>query len=493
MMERLQVGTWRGPAIVAAGIAITAVIVAAFSIIPQTSTYDTWGALIVGPILVAISLPVLARQAERERDRRLFWLLVLALAAKLLGALARDFVAEEVYYGVADATGYHGDGVRLSASFRSGIFATGLEDLTGTEFVSLFTGIVYTFIGPTRLGGYLVFSWLAFVGLFLFYRAFVMAVPEGRTRSYARLLFFLPSLLYWPSSIGKESWMIFTLGIAAFGAARLLTGRTWNGIFLSVLGLWMAGLVRFHVAGIFGVALAVAYILRRPSAEHRRRSLLARGLALTAVGVLAVVLVLQAENFVESTGLQPSQGITSALQEVSDRTSQGGSEIQPSIVRSPLTAPIGAFTVLFRPLPIEANNAQALLAALEGTFLLALCGLRFRWILAAFHSFRRQAYVTLSVVYTAVFIMAFSAIANLGILARQRVQMLPFFLVLLSVPPRRKRGPDEGGTAPARKTRPDLEAVEAGPAEPAVAGSGAVGRVGLPDIGSREERHGRGG
>jgi hypothetical protein len=492
MMERIQFGTWRGPAIVAAGIVVTAVIVAAFSIIPQTSTYDTWGALIVGPILFGISIPILARQAERERDRLLFWLLLLALAAKLLGALARVYVTEEVYLGVADATGYHGDGIRLSALFREGIFTTGLPDLTGTEFISLFTGIVYTFIGPTQLGGFLVYSWLAFWGLFLFYRAFVLAVPEGRSRSYARLVFFLPSLLYWPSGIGKESWMIFTLGIAAFGAARLLTGRTWNGIFLAGMGLWMAGLVRFHVAGIFAVALAVAYILRRRSEEHRGRSLLARGLALTAVGVLAVVLVLQAENFVESTGLQPSEGITSALEEVSERTSQGGSEIQPSIVRSPLTAPIGAFTVLFRPLPIEANNAQALLAALEGTFLLALCGLRFRWILAAFHSFRRQAYVTLSVAYTAVFIMAFSAIANLGILARQRVQMLPFFLVLLSVPPRRKRGPDEEGTALGRQRRSDLETAEAGLAEPAVAGS-EVGRVGLPDIGSREERHGRGG
>ena len=491
MIERMQSGAWRGPVTLVGGILITIVIVGAFSILPQTSTYDTWGALIVGPILFAISVPILARHADRERDRRLFWLLVLALAAKLLGALARVYVTEEVYLGVADATGYHGDGIRLSASFRQGVFTTGLEDLTGTEFISLFTGIVYTFIGPTQLGGFLVYSWLAFWGLFLFYRAFVIAVPEGRTRSYARLLFFMPSLLYWPSSIGKESWMIFTLGIAAFGAARLLTGRTWHGIFLAGLGLWMAGLVRFHVAGLFAVALAVAYILKRPSEEHRRRSRLGRGLALATVGVLAIVLVLQAEKFVESTGLQPRQGFTSALQEVSERTSQGGSEIQPSIVRSPLTAPIGACTVLFRPLPIEANNAQALLAALEGTFLLGLCVLRFRWILAALHSFRRQAYVTLSVAYAAVFILAFSAIANLGILARQRVQLLPFFLVLLCIPPRRKR--DSGRATKAGGWRTPVEEGEMPSAVPVVADTGTVGRAGPTDFGSQEDLYGRGG
>jgi len=493
LMERLEVGSWRGPAILMGGILFTIVIVAAFLIVPQTSTYDTWGALFVGPVLFAISLPVLARQARREGDRRLFWLLVLALLVKLLGALARDWVASEVYEGGADATKYYEDGVRLSGLFRSGIFSTGLDDVTGTDFISLFTGILYTLIGPTRLGGSLVYSWLAFCGLFLFYRAFVLAVPVGRTRSYARLLFFLPSILFWPTGIGKDAWMIFTLGIAAFGAARLLTGRTWNGIFLAGLGLWLAGLVRFHVAGILALALAAAYILRKPSEEHRRRSPAARGLALAAVAVLAIVLVLQAENFLERTGLQPDQGITTALQEVSRRTGQGGSEIQPSVLRSPWRVPIAAFTVLFRPLPIEAHNAQALLAALEGTFLLALCGLRFRWILAAFHSFRRQAYVTLSVAYTAVFILAFSAIANLGILARQRVQMLPFFLVLLCIPPRRRRRREEEKRALEARRRSVFEAAGDGHVESAVAGSGAVGGVGLPDIGSREERHGRGG
>jgi hypothetical protein len=456
--RRADWGSWRGPILLVVGVIITAAIVAAFTILPQITTYDVWGALLVGPILFAVSLPVLAREAKRERDRRLFWLLVLALLVKLLGSLARDFVANEVYGGVADATGYHGDGVRISDSFRSGILATGLDDLTGTEFISFFTGILYTFIGPTRLGGYLVYSWLAFWGLFLFYRAFVTAVPQGRPRSYAWLLFFLPSMLYWPSGIGKEAWMIFSLGISAFGAARLLTGRTWNGLLFSAMGLWLAGLVRFHVAGIFAVALIGAYLLRKGPAHERKRSLFVRGLALATVAVLAFVVVLQAEQFLKSAGFDPSEGITTTLQSVSERTSQGGSEIQPSIVRSPLRAPVAVFTVLFRPLPIEAHNSQALLAALETSFLLVLSVLRFRWILAAFHSFRRQAYVTLSVVYTGVFILAFSAIANLGILARQRVQMLPFFLVLLCVPPRRKRAAAEASRSEDARRRFEIEA-----------------------------------
>ena len=33
-------------------------------------------------------------------------------------------------------------------------------------------------------------------------------------RRYALLVLFLPSLLFWPSSIGKEAWMTLALGLA---------------------------------------------------------------------------------------------------------------------------------------------------------------------------------------------------------------------------------------------------------------------------------------
>ena len=94
------------------------------------------------------------------------------------------------------------------------------------------TGIIYTVFRPSLPIGFLVFSWLGFLGLFWFYRAFQLAVPEGRSHTYARFVFFLPSLLFWPSSIGKEAWMMCTLGPAAFWAAKLLAGiGRWRGTY----------------------------------------------------------------------------------------------------------------------------------------------------------------------------------------------------------------------------------------------------------------------
>ena len=56
---------------------------------------------------------------------------------------------------------------------------------------------------------------------------------------------------------------------------------------------------------------------------------------------------------------------------------------------------------------------------------------------------RRNPYVTFAVVYVAAFIWAFSGFGNFGILARQRVLMLPFFLVLLALPKKQDTVPED--------------------------------------------------
>lgn len=424
-------------AIVGVGLVITAVWIASVLLLMGTSTYDTWGALFVGPLLVLLTVPALARQAARERDPQLLWLLLAALALKLLGAIVRNYVAFDLYEGVADAAGYHGRGVELSERFRGGDFTTGLPSLTGTDFIKLLTGIVYTLIRPSKLGGYLVFSWLGFLGLFLFYRAFVLSVPEGRARTYARLVFFLPSLIFWPSSIGKEAWMTLTLGIAAFGAAKALSGTTWRGLAVTGTGLWLAAMARPHIAGLAGVALAGAYLVRRPRKAWGSLAPVAKLCALVLVAVVAWFFVVGADRFLRDSGIDTRQGIASSLSQISAQTSLGGSQFVPSVLESPGRAPIALVTVLFRPFPTEAHNLQTFAAALEGSFLLLLSVWRARWLLAAARAVRsRQPYVVFCLMFAGLFIIGFSAVANFGILVRERVQLLPFYLVLLSIPPR---------------------------------------------------------
>jgi hypothetical protein len=423
------------PAVIAIiGLTLIGAFVTVTVLMIDRTSFDVWGAFLLAPVLIAVSIPALRRQAAREVDPRMFRIMVIALLVKLAGAVVRYYVVFTVYGGGADSARYHGEGVAFAAAFRHLDF-TGVQLVTGTRFMGPLTGAVYALIGSSKLGGFVFFSWLGFWGLFLFYRAFAIAVPSGRRRSYAILLFFLPSLVFWPSSIGKEAWMMFSLGIAAYGVAKILTNAMWRGLIICGVGLWAAGMLRPHMAALVAVSLAVAVITRKSRTELRELTPIVKGGAIVFVAVLAAILVVRTDRFLQGNGIDTSGGVDSTLSDVQSRTSEGGSSFVPSIVDSPTSAPLATVTVLFRPFVFETDNVQGLLAAIEGTALMILCLVRFRWAWAAIRSLRRQPYVVFCLVYTVLFIVAYSSYANFGLLARQRVQLYPLFLVLLSIPP----------------------------------------------------------
>lgn len=409
----------------------------------QTSSYDTWGALVFGPGLFLLTLPLIAREAARDGDKRLFWLLALGLALKLFGAMVRNYVATDLYGDVADARGYHTGGAMLAEQFRHLNFNTGLRSFTDTDFIKLLTGIIYTFTGATRLGGFLIYSWMAWLGMFLFYRAFRIAVPTGNKWIYAGLLFLAPSMLYWPSSIGKDAWMVFSIGIAAYGAAMILTGKTWRGSPITVLGLWFAAIVRPHVAGLVALVLGVAFVLRKTNPALRQLAPLVKAVAITGLAALAIVLASQASAFLSSSGIS-TEDTGSALADVASRTQTGGSAFSPVVVKGPQDFPLAAATVLFRPHILEAHNAQTLATALEASFLLLLAVVRFGSVLRSVRRMRALPYIAFCLGFVAVFIVAFSSVANFAILARERTQMYPFFFVLLALPRPVKDAPADG-------------------------------------------------
>jgi hypothetical protein len=420
--------------LVAAGLVLTGLYASFLMVLMSRTPFDVWGAAVLAPVLIAVSLPVLRRQAIREDDPATFRLLVLAMVVKLGGAVALYYVSYTFYGGVADAGRYHVDGVVLAEHLRRFDFST-LHMVVGTRFMSVVTGIAYGFIGTSRMGGFIFFSWLGFWGLFLFYRAFLVAVPAGRGRSYAHFLFFLPSLVFWPSSTGKEAWMMFTLGIAAYGIAKVLHRGMWRGFALVASGLWLAGMVRPHMAALAGVSFAAAVVTRKSKPELRELAPILKVISIAAVAVFALALVGRSDRFLKGAGLDPQEGVTSTLETLQQRTAIDQSEFVPSLVDSPARAPLAAVTVLFRPFVFEANSFQARLAAIEGTALMLIVLMRVRWGFAALRSLRSQPYVVFCLVYSALFIVAFSSFANFGLLARERVQLYPLFFVLFSIPP----------------------------------------------------------
>lgn len=414
-----------------------------------TYSYDVWPVFVILPVLAGVSLPILRRAARIDADPRIYQIFLFAFVAKMVGTFLRYAVTFEVYENRADATGYHGAGMRLAEAFREGPRAFGLvadvelPELTGTPFVGLVTMIVYLIIGPSQLGGFIVFSWLSFWGMFWFYRAAVVAFPEANHRRYAVLLFFLPTMIYWPSSIGKESWMIFTMGLATYGVALVLKHKPL-GYLTTALGLVGTAMVRPHVTVLIFMSLFFAYILRRRSWRQSRMGPFGKFVGVAVLLVAGGVVLSQAATFF---GLEDvdSQSVDSVFERTERQSGQGGSEFEGARPNSPLQFPMAMLAVLFRPYLWEAGNAQAMIAAMEGTLLLILFGASVGRLVRVPAYLFRVPYIAYCLAFVVMFVFAFSSIGNFGIMTRQRTQVFPFLLVLLAIPiddyVRRRRQP----------------------------------------------------
>lgn len=420
-----------GPALV---VVVLTVSVGALAAAMEFATYNVWGAFWVGPTLILLTVPVANRVARTSGDAKLGRLVLFAAAVKVIGGSLVRYWIEFGLYGGNDAARYHDVGSQLAPLLRSGAY-DGLGKISGTRFTEVLTGQIYALIGPTRLGGFMVFSWLAFIGLFLFWRAFSLAVPHGDSRRYALLVFFFPTLLIWTSATGKDAWMILCLGAAAWGFALLLRGGTL-GVIPMAAGLWGAAVVRPHLVLILLAAallsLPLHLVARRTDAMVAPR----RGTRLLLVGVLALAAVLavgQAESFFKLDELD-AESAESVTERVAENTGDiGQSRFVPPSPDSPMGYAASAVTVLLRPFPFEVANAQGLASSAEGLVLVALVLMSLRRLVRLPKALLSNPYVAFAFAYTAAFIYAFASISNFGILVRQRAQVLPLIFVLLAI------------------------------------------------------------
>ena len=409
--------------------------------------YDIWGAFVLGPVLVLVNVPLVRAAMRRESEDRLAKLVAWAFTLKMLAAIPRYLVAFVLYGGTADAATYHGFGSRIAAQFRSGDFDLEVGRVVGTGFMKILTGVIYTATGPSLVLGFLVFSTLGFWGIYLCYRAFVIALPDANHWRYGLLVFLLPSMLFWPSGIGKEAWMMLCIGITAYGVARLYTRRPF-GFAILALGLAGCAAVRPHMAAILMAAGFAGYLLRPAGPRATPLSPMAKVIGVSVLLMASLVVVQRTAEFFEVDEVS-SNSVDQVLSSTQERTDEGGSSFAADRARGPLAVPKAAVQVLVRPFPWEAHNAQALVTSLEGVLLVGL-------VIASRRSLRqlprhaRRSYVLFCLLYSSAFVFAFSTFGNFGIIARERVQVLPFVLALLCLAPTVR---PTGRTNPTRPTR----------------------------------------
>ncbi len=413
-------------------------------------------ALVVGLLLFGLGRMIIQRVAHAEQDPWLLKVLTIALAVHLLSAPLQIWVVDHVYHGIADWTRYTHVGATLAPNFRHFDFSlagANVRQIVNDGSVSIATGIVMAIVGINLTATFLVFSFLSFIGAICFYRAFTTTFPRANTHRYAVLVFFLPSLVFWTSDVSKESIMMLGLGLTAYGAAKLFAHQR-GAIALVIPGVIIGYYIRPNELLLVLSGFAVGMMV--PSESVRRKlGGIRRAASLAFLGALVVISWFLTVHYLHGGTLSLSQ--VSANNSAGSGLGFGSSGVPYS--SDPATFPRDVYEVLFNPLVIKAHGNSQRVAGLENLMIVVI-------ILASLRQLRilprvtfARPYVMMCLVYSAAFIYTFAALGNLGLIERERVMLLPFFLVLFCIPRGPKGAPPRYPWELRRKDRLQLRAL----------------------------------
>jgi hypothetical protein len=385
--------------------------------------------LVIG--IGALLISALGRTMRREVDEK--WLatwIIVGFAAKIAGTFARYYMVM-VLYGAGDSLRYYAAAVDLARIWRSGSIPplTGDGSL-GTQVVEAATGGLFAIATPSLLGGFVIFAMISYLGQLGLYAAFRRWAKPHQLKPYAFLVLFLPTYAFWPSSIGKDALVILCLGLAAYCISRLLESFELRWVLPLGLSLVGLGFVRIHIAALMAMALVGAVIV---SKLRIGAGFLARGRKFITFAGAAAAVILAVTLIPEIVGLELGEtgDIVPFTDEIARRTSEDGTVAAGDPVRSVVDVPGAVVLVLFRPFLFEATEVQHLFAAAETTLILLLAVWKLPTMIRNWREWRRNAYLVFCTLYTVAFAIAFSVVRNLGIIARQRGQVLAFFLVVV--------------------------------------------------------------
>lgn len=383
-------------------------------------------------------------------------LLLAAVALRALGAILRHEMIVRLYNGMSDTFGYFWKGERLAAEIWSGglspfsvFYWSEMQtmfgsDIWGTPFLIRLSGVVVAIIGTSLRGEFLFFSFAAFLGVFWIALAMHRVQPGPRAVEAAAWIWFLPSVWFWPSAVGKEAVVFFAIGLATLGyvgdGRRMLVPHY-------LAGVGLAFMVRPHFAAAIALATVLAHWVARAGTWNARRVLEAvflLALSMVAVNAMGTQLGLESVDV---------DGIAAMLEARAEATNQGGSAIGtgPSGL---LAIPWSFVEVWMRPFPWEATNPQMLMSSLEIYLIWWLVWRRrygLRVTLRHWRSHRLLQFAgTFLVIYTVMIGMGFS---NLGIIARQRAPVIAFF-ALFPLAVRATSREEHTSRAPAAEAQP---------------------------------------
>jgi len=304
------------------------------------------------------------------------------------------------------------------------------ETLGGTSTTENFLRVlllVTYFTPPSYHAMKVEFAFFGLLGVWFFYRAVVVAAGRPWPAVFYVLAFF-PSILFWSSTLGKDPLQFLFMGLYAYGGALWFVEGRLRAILWIGMSLLVVYLIRPWSSVMGGAALILATVL------GRGRPWQVGMMTLLTIPVLMLG-IHQLVVFLEGRDLSLVLGFVESVRGVAEGYGMEGASGEKDVdlsSRDGLIAswPLAFFSGLFRPLPYDITNPFTALAALENTIVLVLAVVAlFRFRLA----YLRDPLVLWPFLYTVIWtnFYGFIVMVNFGSGVRYKIQMWPFFLLML--------------------------------------------------------------
>jgi hypothetical protein len=381
--------------------------------------------LMVLLLVLAIQLTLIQRLSAG--DRFMAGVMVVGFLLKLAAVSGFMFVMFRVYDSIADAGHYFESGVEIVDKYSLTGEWTTPRPLWSNNFIAMLASWLILVFGPSFQALMIMFATLSFWGQYLFLRAFCVAFPKGQHKAAALLMFFLPSVVFWTSPIGKDAAIFFFIGFCCYSFAKLKQKTNLVALVSLLVSLGGVMLVRPHIAGMLAVSICAAYVLSKNGTGLL--GVAAKGLGVPFLLLVTIYLVTQARTFVDLGEIGQAAGI---MKRVGEFNQVGGSAFGASFTYRLVVAPF----LLFRPFPWEVRSAQSAIASMEALALLIFVWRRREFVRSSLRTWRENAFALFSWVYALEFSLLFAgAITNFGLLTRQRVMLIPLaVMIVLSQP-----------------------------------------------------------
>jgi hypothetical protein len=309
--------------------------------------------------------------------------------------------------------------------------------------VVITSAILGLFNGTTYIPIALLFSFIAYTGIWAMYKTFYQIYPKVH-KELAVAFLFIPSTFVWGSAIFKDTLCMFGLGWMTYTTFRIFINRDFSikNLVLMVFSFYIIGVVKLYILLSFIPALSLWLMMNY---SKKIRSVGLRWMtniffiALTIGGFLFFTSRFAKEmnkyslEKIAQTSLTTRDWIEYTSGDEGSAYSLG--EMDGSLAGMLIKAPAAISVTLFRPFLWESRKVIIFLSAVEALFFLYFTlKIIFKGRGKVLALIVKDPNILFCLVFTIIFAFAVGiSTYNFGSLSRYKIPCLPFFGAFLAL------------------------------------------------------------